>query len=127
MFACLADQLLGFLAGRTRLPRAQVYFSLFECRFELIAQQSQTMSPLDHFAQVLARFVEVSGPTVNPSDRQGSPLNYRWTASAGQLQEAGPSARWNPAGLSAGAYVLTARVDDGLGHSATCSFHLTVQ
>jgi hypothetical protein len=61
------------------------------------------------------------------SDRQGHPLTYRWSASAGKLQEAGPAARWSPAGLAAGAYVLTARVDDGLGHSAACSFHFTVQ
>lgn len=61
------------------------------------------------------------------SDRQGHPLTYHWIAAAGDLQEAGPSARWNPAGVAAGSYVLTARIDDAAGHSATCAIHISVQ
>jgi OmpA family len=61
------------------------------------------------------------------TDANGFPLTYQWTATGGSIDGAGPYVRWNSAGVSAGSYVLTARVDNGAGKSASCSANVTVQ
>jgi hypothetical protein len=61
-------------------------------------------------------------------DSLNLPLNYIWTANNGMLQQSGPSARWDAAGLAAGAYTISVRIDAG-PHSvpATCSVNVAVQ
>ena len=61
------------------------------------------------------------------TDANGFPLTYQWTATGGSIDGAGPYVRWNSAGVGAGSYVLTARVDNGAGKSASCSANVTVQ
>jgi hypothetical protein len=60
-------------------------------------------------------------------DANGRPLNYTWTASGGEIIGTGPYVRWNPAGVAAGSYGLTARVDNGAGKGASCSSTITVR
>lgn len=61
-------------------------------------------------------------------DSLNLPLNYIWTANNGMLQQAGPSARWDAAGLAAGTYKISVRVDAGPRSTpATCSINVTVQ
>ena len=66
--------------------------------------------------------------SVMAKDSLNLPLNYSWTATGGKLEQSGPSARWDAAGLAAGTYTLTARVDAGpRGIPATCSVNVAVQ
>ena len=61
-------------------------------------------------------------------DSLNLPLNYSWSATGGKLEQSGPSARWDAAGLAAGTYTITARVDAGpRGVPATCSVNVTAQ
>jgi hypothetical protein len=75
--------------------------------------------------------VEGSGDYVIASatatDANGHPLTYMWTATAGQINGAGPYVRWDSTGVAPGAYTLTLRVDDGAGKTSTCSETVTVQ
>ncbi|HUO35913.1 MAG TPA: hypothetical protein VMU43_13055 [Candidatus Acidoferrum sp.] len=64
--------------------------------------------------------------TANASDSAGHPLTYSWTATGGEISGSGPYARWNHAGLAAGSYTLSARVDDGAGHTSTCTTAVTL-
>jgi outer membrane protein OmpA-like peptidoglycan-associated protein len=64
---------------------------------------------------------------VAATDANGRPLNYSWTASGGKLIGTGPYVRWDPTGVGGGSYVLTARVDNGAGKSASCSSSIAVQ
>lgn len=60
------------------------------------------------------------------TDANGLPLTYQWTATGGSIDGAGPYVRWNSGGVGAGSYVLTSRVDNGAGKSASCSANVTV-
>jgi hypothetical protein len=64
--------------------------------------------------------------TVNATDVAGHPLTYAWTASGGSISGSGPYARWDHEGLAAGSYTLSVRVDDGVGHSSSCSSVVTL-
>ena len=61
------------------------------------------------------------------TDANGHPLTYMWTATAGQINGAGPYVRWDSTGVAPGNYTLTLRVDDGAGKTSTCSATVTVQ
>jgi hypothetical protein len=61
------------------------------------------------------------------TDANGHPLTYMWTATAGQIDGAGPYVRWDSTGVAPGTYTLTLRVDDGAGKTSTCSATVTVQ
>ena len=50
-----------------------------------------------------------------------------WTATAGQVNGAGPYVRWDSTGVAPGTYTLSLRVDDGAGKTSTCSAIVTVQ
>lgn len=65
--------------------------------------------------------------TATATDANGRPLNYTWTASGGNISGTGPYVRWDSTGLGAGNYSLTARVDNGAGHSASCSTSIAVR
>jgi len=66
--------------------------------------------------------------SVLAKDSLNFPLNYSWSASAGKLEQSGPSARWDSTGLPAGTYTLTARVDAGpRSVPASCSVYVAVQ
>jgi outer membrane protein OmpA-like peptidoglycan-associated protein len=64
---------------------------------------------------------------VSATDANGLPLTYQWTATGGAIDGSGPYVRWNSAGVAAGSYVLTSRVDNGAGKTASCTANLTVQ
>ncbi len=64
---------------------------------------------------------------VSATDANGFPLTYQWTATGGSVDGAGPYVRWNSAGVGAGSYTLTSRVDNGAGKSASCTANVTVQ
>jgi outer membrane protein OmpA-like peptidoglycan-associated protein len=65
--------------------------------------------------------------TANATDANNRPLNYTWTASGGNITGTGPYVRWDSTGLGAGNYNLSARVDNGAGHSASCSTSIAVR
>jgi hypothetical protein len=66
--------------------------------------------------------------SVMAKDTLNLPLNYSWTATAGKLEQSGPSARWDATGLAPGTYTLSARVDAGpRGVPATCAVIVAVQ
>jgi len=75
--------------------------------------------------------IEGSGDYVIASatatDTNGHPLTYMWTATAGQINGAGPYVRWDSTGVAAGSYTLTLRVDDGAGKTSNCSANVIVQ
>ena len=75
--------------------------------------------------------IEGSGDYVIASatatDTNGHPLTYMWTATAGQINGAGPYVRWDSTGVAAGSYTLTLRVDDGAGKTPNCSANVIVQ
>ena len=54
------------------------------------------------------------------SDPDNDPLTYTWTAPAGTIEGSGSQVRWNPAGVAAGGYSITVRVDDGRGGTVSC-------
>jgi hypothetical protein len=64
---------------------------------------------------------------VSATDANGLPLTYQWTATGGSIDGSGPYVRWNSAGVGAGSYTLTSRVDNGAGKAASCTANLTVQ
>ncbi len=65
--------------------------------------------------------------TASATDANGRPLNYTWSASGGKISGTGPYVRWDSTGLGAGNYSLTARVDNGAGHTASCSTSIAVR
>src|ERR1700693_5574348 len=65
--------------------------------------------------------------TATATDANGRPLNCTWTASGGNISGTGPYVRWDLAGLGAGNYNLTARVDNGAGNNASCSTSIAVR
>ena len=74
--------------------------------------------------------VSGSGDTVvvraDASDPDNDPLTYTWTATAGTIEGSGSQVRWNPAGVAAGGYSITVRVDDGRGGSVSCVANVLV-
>jgi opacity protein-like surface antigen len=58
---------------------------------------------------------------VNASGLDNDMLTYTWTATGGTIDGTGPQVRWNSAGLAAGSYIVTARVNDGRGGTTTCT------
>jgi hypothetical protein len=77
-------------------------------------------------ASLSAGSSDIVEATVNASDAAGHPLTYAWTASGGSISGSGPYARWSHEGLAAGSYTLSVRVDDGVGHSSSCSAAVTL-
>jgi hypothetical protein len=75
--------------------------------------------------------IEGSGDYVIASatatDANGHPLTYMWTATAGQINGAGPYVRWDSTGVAPGTYTVTLRVDDGVGKTSNCSATVIVQ
>lgn len=75
--------------------------------------------------------IEASGEYVTASasatDKNGHPLTYIWTVTAGKINGIGPYVRWDYSGVAAGTYTLTSRVDDGAGLNSSCSATVTVQ
>jgi outer membrane protein OmpA-like peptidoglycan-associated protein len=64
---------------------------------------------------------------VSATDANGLPLTYQWTATGGSIDGSGPYVRWNSASVAAGGYILTSRVDNGAGKTASCTANVTVQ
>jgi outer membrane protein OmpA-like peptidoglycan-associated protein len=64
---------------------------------------------------------------VSATDANGLPLTYQWTATGGSIDGSGPYVRWNSGGVGAGSYMLTSRVDNGAGKTASCTANVTVQ
>jgi len=64
---------------------------------------------------------------VNASDPDSDTLSYSYTATGGTIEGTGADGRWSPAGLAAGTYTATAKVDDGKGGTASCSADLKVE
>jgi outer membrane protein OmpA-like peptidoglycan-associated protein/opacity protein-like surface antigen len=64
---------------------------------------------------------------VNASDPDNDPLTYSYTATGGTVEGTGPDGRWNMAGLGAGTYTLTVKVDDGRGGVASCTADIKVE
>jgi len=64
---------------------------------------------------------------VNASDPDNDTLSYSYTATGGTIEGTGADGRWSPAGLAAGTYTATAKVDDGKGGTASCSADLKVE
>jgi outer membrane protein OmpA-like peptidoglycan-associated protein len=65
--------------------------------------------------------------TCNASDPDGDPLTYAWRANAGQITGSGPGGDFDTTGLSAAAYTITTRVDDGRGGAAEASTAVEVK
>ena len=64
---------------------------------------------------------------VNASDPDNDPLTYSYSATGGAVEGTGPDARWNSAGVGAGAYTVIVKVDDGKGGTASCSADIKVE
>lgn len=64
---------------------------------------------------------------VNASDPDNDSMTYSYSATGGTIEGTGADARWNPAGLAAGTYTATAKVDDGKGGTASCAADLKVE
>jgi hypothetical protein len=65
--------------------------------------------------------------TATGTDRNGRPLTYVWTASGGKLSGVGSFVRWDSAGAAPGTYILTSRVDNGIGNSSNCTVNVVVR
>src|SRR6266403_4539572 len=78
-------------------------------------------------ASVFAGASDVVAFHVNASDPDNDPLTYAYTATSGTIEGTGADGRWSPAGLAAGSYTATAKVDDGKGGTASCSADLKVE
>ncbi len=64
---------------------------------------------------------------VNATSPDNLPLTYSYTASGGSVEGNGPDARWNPSGVNAGTYTVTAKVDDGKGGMTSCTAEIRVE
>jgi outer membrane protein OmpA-like peptidoglycan-associated protein len=64
---------------------------------------------------------------VDASDPDNDPLTYSYTATGGSVEGTGPDARWSSSGLSAGAYTVNVKVDDGRGGTASCATDIRVE
>ena len=64
---------------------------------------------------------------VNASDPDNDPLTYSYSATGGTVEGTGPEGRWNSAGVAAGSYTVTVKVDDGRGGAASCAADIKVE
>lgn len=64
---------------------------------------------------------------VTASSPDNNPLTYSYTATGGTVEGTGPDARWNSAGVAAGTYTVTAKVDDGKGGTVSCAADIKVE
>ena len=78
-------------------------------------------------ASVFAGSADAVTLHVNASDPDNDTLSYSYTATGGTIEGTGADGRWSPAGLAAGTYTATAKVDDGKGGTASCSADLKVE
>ena len=69
---------------------------------------------------------ESASTGVNATDPDNDTLTYTWTATGGTVDGTGARVRWNSAGLAAGSYIVTARVNDGRGGTTTCTAEIRV-
>jgi hypothetical protein len=67
--------------------------------------------------------------TVNcsASDPDNDPLTYTWSSTGGKVDGNGPQVRWLSAGTPVGSDVITAKVDDGRGGSASSAVTVRVE
>jgi len=78
-------------------------------------------------SSVYADSGDIIGVSVRASDPDGDTLTYGWSATGGRIEGTGASVNWNSAGTAPGVYTVTARVDDGMGGTASCSVDLRVE
>ena len=64
---------------------------------------------------------------VEASDPDNDPLSYGYSATGGSVEGTGPDVRWSSAGLAAGSYTVSVKVDDGKGGTASCSADIKVE
>jgi outer membrane protein OmpA-like peptidoglycan-associated protein len=64
---------------------------------------------------------------VTASDPDNDPLTYSYAATSGKVEGTGPDVRWNSAGVAAGSYTVTAKVDDGKGGTVSCATNIKVE
>jgi len=94
-------------------------------RVEPRPNRPPTMScSVDHNSVVIGESVQV---TATASDPDNDPLTYSWNSSGGRVRGTGASVRFDTAGVTAGQYTVTGRVDDGRGGTADCSLRVEVQ
>jgi hypothetical protein len=55
-----------------------------------------------------------------------SPLQYKWEATAGHINETGSETQWDFAGVQPGSYIATVHVNSGTGESSACSVRVIV-
>ncbi len=63
---------------------------------------------------------------VNGSDPDGDTLTYTYSASGGNINGTGSTARWDLANANPGTYNATAQTNDGHGGTASCTASVTV-
>jgi outer membrane protein OmpA-like peptidoglycan-associated protein len=75
-------------------------------------------------AEVMAG--ERVGVQAQGKDPDNDPLSYQWTSTGGRIEGSGTQVDLDTTGLSAGSYVITVRISDGRGGTAssTCSVHV---
>jgi outer membrane protein OmpA-like peptidoglycan-associated protein len=78
-------------------------------------------------SSVYAGSDDVVGITARASDPDGDTLTYAWSATGGRVEGSGAAVRWNSAGVNPGVYTVTARVDDGMGGTASCAVDIRVE
>jgi outer membrane protein OmpA-like peptidoglycan-associated protein len=78
-------------------------------------------------SSVYADSNETIGVTVRGSDPDNDTLTYGWSTTGGRVDGTGTTVRWNSTGTAPGVYTVTARVDDGMGGTASCSVDLRVE
>jgi outer membrane protein OmpA-like peptidoglycan-associated protein len=64
---------------------------------------------------------------VEASDPDNDSLSYGYSATGGSVEGTGADARWSSAGLAAGSYTVSVKVDDGKGGTASCSADIKVE
>ena len=68
--------------------------------------------------------VAVRARTSNPDNVA---LNYKWSASEGDVDGTGPAVRWNSSNRRPGTYTIKVRVDNGRNSTADCSANVRVE
>jgi outer membrane protein OmpA-like peptidoglycan-associated protein len=95
-----------------------------DIRVEPRPNRPPTMScSVDHNSVVIGESVQV---TATASDPDNDPLTYSWNSSGGRVRGTGASVRFDTAGVTAGEYTISGRVDDGRGGTADCSLRVEV-
>ncbi|HXN52619.1 MAG TPA: outer membrane beta-barrel protein [Candidatus Acidoferrum sp.] len=95
-----------------------------DIRVEPPPNRPPTMScSVDRNSVVIGESVQV---TATASDPDNDPLTYSWNSSGGRVRGTGASVRFDTAGVTAGEYTISGRVDDGRGGTADCSLRVEV-